>query len=153
MKTITVKWLEKHNACIKGVEWFRNQTETDPIKLIEYFIKHRDKEQLQWGNWLIVRLMKYKQYLSYAIFAAEQVISIYEKKYPDDKRPRKAIEAAKKYLKNSTKENKADATYAVAAAAADAATYDAAYIAADAADAANKKITIKILNYGLKLLK
>jgi len=30
-----------------------------------------------------------------AIFAAEQVIEIYEKKYPNDKRPREAIEAAK----------------------------------------------------------
>ena len=35
-----------------------------------------------------------------AIFAAELVIDIYEKKYPNDDRPRKAIEAAKGWLEN-----------------------------------------------------
>ena len=58
-----------------------------------------------------------------AIFAAEQVIEIYEKKYPKDDRPRKAIEAAKNWLKNPTAA--ADAAYAAAA--------DAFAAAADAA--------------------
>ena len=68
-----------------------------------------------------------------AIYAAELVIDIYEKQYSKDDRPRKAIEAAKKYLKKPT----ADAAYAArdAAYAADAAA-DAARAAAYAADAA-----------------
>lgn len=33
-----------------------------------------------------------------AIYSAELVIDIFEKQYPDDKRPRLAIEAAKAYL-------------------------------------------------------
>ena len=35
----------------------------------------------------------------------EQTISIYEKKYPNDNRPRKAIEAAKKCINNPSIEN------------------------------------------------
>ena len=49
--------------------------------------------------------MSYKQYVSYAVFAAEQVIKIYEKKYPNNKKPRLAIEATKKVLHNDNKEN------------------------------------------------
>jgi len=59
--------------------------------------------------------MEYNQYVSYAIFAAEQVLDIYEKQYPDDKRPRQAIDAAKKCLKDPSKKNK-NAAYAAYAA-------------------------------------
>ena len=62
--------------------------------------------------------------VQYAVFAAEQVIDLFEQKYPDDKRPREAIEAAKKCIDDPSEKNK------VAAAA-----YTAAY-AADTADAA-----------------
>ena len=43
--------------------------------------------------------------LSLAIQCAEKVLFIFEEKYPDDKRPRKALDAAKAYLANPTKEN------------------------------------------------
>jgi len=82
-----------------------------------------------------------KEKLSLAIQCAERVLFIWEEKFPDDNRPRKAIEAAKAYLANPTKENKkaASATayaastssYAAASAAAD------DYTDADAADAAS----------------
>ena len=39
-----------------------------------------------------------------AIFAAELVIKNFEDKYPNDKRPREAIEAAKKWLELQTTE-------------------------------------------------
>jgi hypothetical protein len=61
-----------------------------------------------------------------AIFSAELVIGMYGEKYPNDNRPRKAIEAAREYLKNPHAAHAADA----AAHAAHAAAYDAA---ADAA--------------------
>ena len=67
-----------------------------------------------------------------AIFAAEQVIDIFEKYDKDDKRPREAIEAAKKYLADPSKKNQS------AARAADAAAR-AADAAARAADAAARK--------------
>ena len=76
----------------------------------------------------------------FAADCAERVLPIYEKKYPDDDRPRKAIKAARKYANGKiTKEQMAaaDAAGAAAGAAARAAAWDAAGAAAgDAAGAA-----------------
>ena len=52
-----------------------------------------------------------------SIYAAELCISNYEKLYPDDNRPRKAIEAAKNYLKNPTEANRSAAESAAESAA------------------------------------
>ncbi|MBL8965141.1 MAG: hypothetical protein JNK70_13885 [Phycisphaerae bacterium] len=72
-----------------------------------------------------------------AIEFAEQVLPIFEQRYPDDLRPRQAIQAARDYLdgKISVEELRA-AAYADAAYAAAAYAAYAAYAAADAADAA-----------------
>ena len=89
--------------------------------------------------------------MKYAVFAAETTLHIYEKRYPGNDKPRKAIEAAKAYLKNPCKKTTA-AAYAAAAAAyaaADAAADAAAY----AADAAKKELQRKIINNGIKILK
>ena len=68
-----------------------------------------------------------------AIFFAEDVLPIFEKEYPEDKRPRKAIEAAKAWIVNPCRET----ANAAANAAADAYPKDAAaYAAANAAHAA-----------------
>jgi len=129
--------LRKKRACSSGIDFCRDQNTEDLRELFEAFIKH---ERYDYATWVFRRFMNKKQVVKYAVFAAEQVIEIYEKKYPEDDRPRKAIEAAKAYLKKpcaSTK--KKAAAYAdaadAAAAAADAAA-DAAYAAAYAADAA-----------------
>jgi hypothetical protein len=91
--------------------------------------------------------MERKQYLAYAIFAAEQVLENYEKQYPDDKRPRLAIEAAKKVLKNNSEQNRSAANSAAYSA------YSAAYSAYSAAcSAANSAMKLRILNYGIRLL-
>ena len=82
-----------------------------------------------------------------ALRAARRVLPIFEAKYPDDPRPRVALELAEKWLADPTSVSKeelraaAAATYAAtyaAARAAYAAAYaaDAAYAAADAAHAA-----------------
>ena len=114
MKTITRNWLAEKNACQDGYNWFTKQNkEFEPIPLLNLLIK---KNQLDWANWLIVRVMEYKQYVSYAVFAAELVIDIFEKEFPDDKRPRTAIEAAKKCIKNPSDENKKKAYSAARAA-------------------------------------
>ena len=76
----------------------------------------------------------------YAVFSAEQVIDIYEKKYPDNKKPRLAIEAAKKCIEDPSSKNKNDAY------AADAAAY------ADSAAAARKEMQDRIIKYGISLL-
>ncbi len=105
-----------------------------------------------------------------ALEAAECVLPIYEEKYQNNKAPRKAIEAAKKYLRGelgfdelliarqaaaaayaaadaNADDAAADAAYAAYAAADDAADDDAAYAAyaADAAAAAYKIKLLKIL--------
>lgn len=101
-----------------------------------------------------VHLMSDTKKREFAIFAAELVLPIFEKKYPDDKRPRNAIDAAKAVLKNDTPENREKArdaaatAYAAANSTAYAATtadsYAAAYAvyaAAYAADAVNANST------------
>ena len=173
---ITKEWLAEKNACQDGLDWFTKQNkEFEPIPLLYLLIK---ENQLDWANWLIVRVMEYKQYVSYAVYAAEQVIDIFEKEFPDDKRPRTAIEAAKKCIKNPSDENKKEAANASSAAynaaysaansaansaasAADSAAWGAVNAADSAADrsayraaraAKSAKILKKILKYGIKLL-
>ena len=139
MKKLTEKWLTKNDACQEAVEQWKNEgCEPDLIKVLNRCIKLK---KYDWGNWLIVRKMTYEQSVSYAVFAAEQAIDIYEKKYPDDKRPRQAIDAAKACIKNPSVENKAAAEAAEAASwaaaeAAEAASWAAARAARAAARAA-----------------
>ncbi len=51
-----------------------------------------------------------------AIYSAELVLKNFEKEYPKDKRPRKAIESAKRWLKNPTEKNRSAARLAASAA-------------------------------------
>src|SRR3990167_298298 len=66
----------------------------------------------------IVKAYKWtkKDSVAFAIYAAELVIKNYEKKYPNDKRPREAIEAAKKVLFHDTAKNRVAAGSAMSAA-------------------------------------
>ena len=100
--------------------------------------------------WSEMRIVKAYQWtkedsVSLAIFAAELVIDIYEKKYPKDDRPRKAIEAAKEWLKNpsAAAANAAKAAVYAAANAAYAAANAAANAAKAAANAANANAEIR----------
>ena len=130
---ITDNWLEEKKACAEGRVWFGRQKKTEAVEVLQALI---EEDQLDWANWTIVRVMTRPQYMAYAIYAAEQVLPIYEKKYPGNDKPRKAIEAAKAVLVNDTKETRADA----------AAAYDAAYAAAAvyaAAAAYRKEVRLK----------
>src|SRR3990167_1656094 len=106
---ITVELLRKHGACPEAVEWLRAQKTTDHEKLLSLAIRDG---KYHWANWLTVRLLNRNQKIQYAVFAAEQVLDIFEKRYPEDKRPRKAIESAKGMLKNDTEENRKSAAFA-----------------------------------------
>jgi hypothetical protein len=174
---ITTEWLREKHACEKGSEWFENQFEADGATLVRTLaVDHWD-----WANWLLVRIMTRPQYLAYAIYAAEQVIEIYERRNPGNAAPRRAIEAARAVLDNDNAETRkaasaayaayaayayaAYAAYAAAAAAAYASAYAyAAYAAAAAADYAyaahaayaaadaRAKMRARILPYGLALI-
>jgi hypothetical protein len=67
---------------------------------------------------------------------AERVLPLFEEVYPEDGRPRAAIDAAKEWLSTPTYADAADAAEAAYAAAADAVANAAAYAADAAADAA-----------------
>ena len=70
----------------------------------------------------------------FAADCAERVLPIYEKQYPDDNRPRKAIDAARKYTLGEITKEELAAAGAAARAAARAAAWDAARAAAWAAE-------------------
>ena len=143
-KIIDIEFLKDRAACIEGIAYFEEEIK-EPIaarELINRLLATKKREKMEWVNWLLCKLFSRPQYIQYAVFAAEQVLPIFEAKYPSDKRPRKAIEAAKQVVLNDTEENRKIAAY-VAYAAANAAysaadaTYAAAYAAYAAADAAN----------------
>ena len=50
--------------------------------------------------------MSKEQHVQYDVYSAELVLPLFEKEYPDDDRPRLAIEAAKKCLVDPSEENK-----------------------------------------------
>lgn len=145
MKKITIKWLQKHKACCSYEDMQEAEKIGDLNKIINALIKN---ERFFDANWLISRYMTKIQCIEYAIFAAEQVLYLFEDTFPEDNRPRNAIKAAKKYLNTSIKENAAanvaanaadnaaNAAYANAAYAAAYAAYAATYAAAYAANAA-----------------
>ena len=103
--------------------------------------KHLSQDDKQcWEQMRVVKWWEWtkKDSVRLAVYAAELVIDIYEKKYPDDKRPRNAIEAAKKWLTEPNEKNGAAASAASEAASAARAAWAAraASAAADAAGAA-----------------
>ena len=132
---ITKEWLKEKGACTKGFEWFVKNGNADIFELIEQLKEINPS----WANWLITKSFDRMNNVKYAVFAAEQVIKIFEKKYTKDKSPRKAIQAAKKYIKAPTEKNAYAAAYAAADAADAANAANAAYAAANAADYAAEK--------------
>jgi hypothetical protein len=137
---MTVAKLDKLRACFEGVQYFEG---------IQYFKDHKFKtveqaiteilktdhnDKFKWSNWLIYHFLSKMDRIRYAVYAAEQVIGIFEKEYPEDKRPRKAIQAAKRYLKYPTR--KIDPAVIFAARSAAWLTIDDSKTAAAAAGAA-----------------
>jgi hypothetical protein len=159
---ITTEWLEKKGACFPGVEWFCKQKNTSSSGVIKALMR---EDEFDWANWLIVRVLSKKQCVAYAIFAAEQVIGIFEKEFQGGKSPRKAIEAAKAVFKKRNKRAAPAARYAacatyhawealVAGSASRAvrAAYDAAIDASLAAWDSDAAMESKIIKFGLSLL-
>ena len=112
---INQKWVKEQSACEGGAKWFNDNYSKDVegYEVVETLIKdkaiakeHSSDTSLSWANWLIVRLMTRKQYLQYAVFAAEQAILIYEKKNPPEKLMHDCIDAAKAVIENDTAENR-----------------------------------------------
>jgi hypothetical protein len=144
---ITLEKLESLNPCTEGLRWYKENIKTENLlDVLEQINQHNSS----WARWLFTRLMTKDQCVEIAIFLAELVLNVFEDKYPKDDRPRKAIEAAKEYLKTKTP--------AAAATAAATAAYAAAYAAAAAtaayaaAYAAYAGIKITIIKKAVEIL-
>ena len=144
---LTKEMLKEKNACSDGYEWYlKNGCETVG-ETVENLIAD---DKIEWANWLVTRFLSKENCIRYSIFAARAVLQNFEIIYPDDKRPRLAIEAAENYLNNPS--YSADSA-ASAASAAYSAAYSAADSAASAADsAASAAMKTRIIKYGLELL-
>jgi hypothetical protein len=106
------------------------------ICLVEVRGDHQDQgDKSAWREMRILKRWKLteKQLRQIAIFAAELALPIFEKEHPDDKRPRNAIETAKRYLRGKATLEELAAARAAAMAAAGAAAWAAARAAARAA--------------------
>ncbi|MFH1621618.1 MAG: hypothetical protein ABIA97_00655 [Candidatus Omnitrophota bacterium] len=171
---ITKKWLQERGAgqwpWEELADWFPSQKETNGVKIIKTLIA---ENKFSKASWFIIHQMNYKQYLSYAVFSIQQVMDIYEKKYPEDKSLRKTIKAVNKCINDPSKENRKTAqavgsgyTYIngyaaekVGSAVRDIVTAAAHRIAPaagvavlKACKAGGKEVSTRIFNYGIKLL-
>ena len=132
--------LRKSNACEDRYSHLVSKLGPDygdktPINLLD-ILAHNGTADCLWAlravtkhpdGEMVMRLM--------AVEFAAAVLPIYEKEYPNDDRPRKAIEAARAYANGKITDKERDAAW-VAAWAARAAARDAARDAWDAAGAA-----------------
>jgi hypothetical protein len=128
---ITQRWVDEHKPCIEALKKYKHLIGKSVKRVMEELIKNDD---FDYDNWLITEILKKDDLVQYAIYSAELVLHIYEKKYPGDTRPREAIKAAKKYSEDKSKF--ASDAVAYAASAASAAAYSAYSAAANAVDAA-----------------
>ena len=119
-------------ACHEGIAWVKeNKIKSDSQAWKKL---HRS----DWMIWLaekrgIWNKLDPTKLRLFACDCAEQVLPIFEKDYPDDKRPRKAVETARLFAEGKATQEELAAAGAAARAAAWAAARYAAYAAADAA--------------------
>ena len=143
---ITMSFLQSIHACSDGLEyWEEKNKPTDMFKLIKQCMKD---DHFDYANWLIVRCMDSDQYIRYAIYSAKQELPSFETVYPDDKRVRHAINAARAVLRNNTEETRSAAELAESAVWSAA---KSAWLARSAAESADMKH--KIINYGMRIMR
>lgn len=111
--TLTVEQLKTLGATAELIKAFEGQAEKDVAAVLRLMLEW---EEWGWFEWLITLLMTKPQRLQWAIYCAEKVLPIFEKPFPKDDRPRKAIKAAKNWLKNPSADLAASAGLAAPAA-------------------------------------
>lgn len=132
---LTLSWLQAEGACAEGIAMYR-QARPRPRTIETAVAALLAADYAGWANWLVAHALNKKNRIRYVVYAAEQVLPIFEKAFHADNRPRKAIETA------------AGAVGAVAWAVA----WAAAGAAGAAVLAARVEIFKKIIAYGIKLL-
>lgn len=125
-KNVWYKIDDELNICHTGFHASKNIIEAMSYVNCEILakVKVRGESIIQddkqcWSEMKILKTWKWdkKKSLKLAIYAAESVLPNFEKEYPDDDRPRKAIEAAKKVLRQDSKKNREAARSAAESAA------------------------------------
>lgn len=150
-KTFTSEYIRSNRGCYSeemvASLSFINKGEITILDILNSEMPWKDK------SWFLTKKCELtsNDLCEFAIVCAETVLPIYEAKYPDNKAPRQAIEAAKAYLRNEIsleklREYRIAASFAAytshadnetaAYAAAYATVYSASYSTADAADTA-----------------
>ena len=129
---ITKKYLREKNACKESLK-FGTENGLIGMEAVPLMEKLIEVDKVNWALWLIVRVMSRKQCIQFACHCARSVLHVFESEYPDDFRPRAAIEEASKFGTPDFDEEKckdaagaaayAYATYAAATYAATYATY------------------------------
>ena len=150
----TLKLCRKNHACLAGYKTMKkslpkDHKDDDPISL-QHIIESNGYKGAIWALRATTEPC-YKFITEYALWCADQVLEIYEKKNPDDRRVRECLDGVRKFQKGEiSKEdltalrNAAYGAYGAYAAdmadvdytTADYAVADAAFAAACAADAA-----------------
>ena len=139
--TTTLNAIRKHSPWEDGWKTLLNslgKTEADDDPLSLAHILHSNG--IEHATWVLRCLPEdhKPRIVRFAADCAEHVLHIWEARYPEDLRPREAIDAARKWADNPTEENKKAAARAAvvhAARAADAAAVTAAWAAWAAARA------------------
>ena len=118
---LTIKTLLDMNPCSDGAKFLKEQ------KTIQKAWKTCSNPQ--WMIWALNRLNLFQESIAreFACECAEHTLHLFEDKYPDDKRPRKAIEFARTLIANP------DAAESAAWSAAESAAWSAAESAARSA--------------------
>lgn len=137
-------WVEVEgplSLCKNGIHLCRKKDLTEWLQAEIYEAEYDGGERIDANNKIVVRKARLTKRLRtwnektarlFACDCAERVLPIFEKKYPDDKRPRQAIEIARKYaLRKATRQELDTAGFAAGTAA-----WTAVW---DAARAAEKK--------------
>jgi len=95
--------------CSKGIYQAFSHIRGEILAEVEVAGKHEVQDDKEvWEKMRVVRSWKWtkKDSVLFAIFAARLVLKNFEKEFPCDDRPRKAIEAAEVYAKNPTEKNR-----------------------------------------------
>ena len=97
---LNLELLREKSACESGLAWYLSHGQPNTVEgCVSALLADPDPSTtLPYANWLLSNLLNEDDCLRYAIFAARQVLHIFETAYPEDNRPHLAIEAAENYL-------------------------------------------------------
>jgi hypothetical protein len=102
MFIVNKQWLRDKKCCMDGFHWIMKQEDLRADKLIYSMLRY---DKLDWCIWVLARVLNKKERIKLAIYAAEDIVDIYSRKYPQDYRPKEALKAAKDVLKDDSPEN------------------------------------------------